>query len=229
MRMKQIGFALIAALLALGFTVPVAAKDWDFNWNKRGVRGSGDLTTKTITVDAFTKIESNGAFDILVKVGGSQSVTITFDDNLIDFIETDVRRNTLILDSKESFSSHNNCKVEITVASLEEIYIEGSGDVQVTNLSGDLFLYEVAGSGDFKAEGTVKDIEIVISGSGDVDTRDLKAQTARVEINGSGDVMIFATESIDGEINGSGDIRYYGKPASRNVRVAGSGSMSEGR
>lgn len=227
--MKQIGFALITALLALGFTMPVAAKNWDFNWNKRGVRGSGDLTTKTVTVDTFTKIESNGAFDIIVKVGGTQSVSITFDDNLIDLIDTDVRRGTLILDAKDSFSSRNNCKIEITVASLEEVYVEGSGDVRVTNLSGDLFVYEVAGSGDFTAEGTVKDIEIIISGSGDVDTRDLKAKTARVEINGSGDVMIYATESIDGEINGSGDIRYYGNPASRNVRVAGSGGMSAGR
>ena len=61
----------------------------------RGVRGSGDLITEERDVRAFDEIRTAGSFDIYVEVGPEQSVKITFDDNLIDLIETEVRGKTL--------------------------------------------------------------------------------------------------------------------------------------
>ena len=193
----------------------------------RGVRGSGDLKTETRQVDSFDKISLSGSYDIFVRVGEEQTVSLTFDDNLLDLIETDVRRNTLRIYSDESFSSHRSCRVEITVPSLSDVSISGSGSVKVTNLSGEEFSLSISGSGDAEIDGNVVELSISVSGSGDVDTRNLEAEDADVRVAGSGDVTVYASKRLKAHVSGSGDIDYYGNPEKVSSHVSGSGTIQK--
>lgn len=234
------------AVTVLMMSGSVEAGNW-FNWTfgGNGVKGSGDMVTEERDVIEFSWIETLGAFDVFVKVGEKQSVLITFDDNLIDLIETKVKGKTLKIYSDESFRSKRTCKIEITVPKLEgattrgsgditvmnvnsdvfECDINGSGDITVKNLEGDFLECRINGSGDFSADGKVEELEIRVYGSGDVDTRDLRAKEANVVIKGSGDARVHADESFDGSVYGSGDIAYYGDPEHTSKHVAGSGSI----
>jgi len=158
-----------------------------------------------------------------------QVVTVTFDDNLVEVIETEVEGSTLYIGSSRnvSYSSSRGCRIDITVAGLNEVELKGSGDVLIDGLDSDLFAYTVAGSGDLVVRGSAREIEIAVKGSGDINARDLIARDAYVRIMGSGDVQVHATESFDGSVYGSGDIRYYGNPAHISTRVAGSGEISK--
>lgn len=226
--MKRIAISLIVALAFM--TASAAAGEW---WKvftcSDGIRGSGDLVTESRDVKEFTRIKSSGSFDVFVTVGDKQSVEITFDDNLIEHVLTKVRGKTLKIYSEESFNSRHNCRVEITVTSIESVKLSGSGDVEVFNLNQDYFEYSVSGSGDMRAEGKVKDLEITVSGSGDIDTRDLIAEDAMVTVSGSGDVKVFASQSLDAYVAGSGDISYYGDPEDVSTSVSGSGDIRKKR
>ena len=192
-------------------------------------KGSGDIVTETRDVDNFKRIKSTGAFDIFVTVGEEPSLKITFDDNLIEFIDTDVSGRTLILESHRSYRSKHGCKVEITVPKLEYVKLSGSGDIVVTNLKSDFFEYQLSGSGDLSAEGEVEELEVSISGSGDIDTRDLIAQDVYAKVSGSGNIKVYAKNSFNGKVSGSGDIYYYGNPEAISTSVSGSGSIRKKR
>jgi hypothetical protein len=191
----------------------------------RSVEGDDNMVTQTREVKPFTKIKTDIGIDMYVTVGSPQSVKITLDDNIIDFVETEVHGSTLTITANQSFSTHNQCRAEIVVPSIEAIKSEGSGDIELMGLKGDEFSYTQEGSGDFHANGIVDHFEVELSGSGNVDARDLKAHSARVQVDGSGDVDVFADESFEGTIDGSGDISYYGDPKHSTKSVNGSGRI----
>jgi hypothetical protein len=217
---------LFAGLLLIGSVTQVAAKDWtDFLRADQIEKGSGDLETEERAVEVFTRIESNLGVDIDIKVGSPQKVTLTFDDNLLDNIKTRVRGKTLEIKARGSFSTNRDCTIEITVASLEEVDISGSGDITITNLDSKEFSFNLSGSGSLEASGKVEQLFLDVSGSGEIDTRDLIAQEVEVDISGSGNAVVYAVNSLDGDISGSGDIRYVNEPQHVSTRVTGSGTI----
>ena len=194
-----------------------------------GIEGSGDMITETRNLDEFSRIISSGSTDIYVTVGEDQMVTLIFDDNLIDMIETDVRGKTLEIYCEDSYSSRRSCRIEISVPSLESVRLSGSGDMEIYDLQGEVFEYTISGSGDLRAEGEIDELDIRVSGSGDVDARDLKAQEAYVKVSGSGDVKVYASEGFRGRVTGSGDIDIYGNPEHVSRHVSGSGDIRKRR
>jgi len=196
-------------------------------FKNNGLEGSGDLITEERDVREFNEIKSSGSFDIYVEVGPVQSLKITFDNNLIDIIETEVRGKTLRIGNEESYSSDHVCKVEITVPELEAVSLSGSGDVEVVALKGDVFECSISGSGNVEVEGEVREVEFKISGSGEIEAKDLVADDAFVTISGSGDVRVHARESLEGRISGSGSIFYSGNPQSLSTNISGSGRIKK--
>ncbi len=222
----------------------LAANAAQAGWFGRGVRGTGEMVTESRHVGAFDRIRTAGSWDVSVIVGQEQSVKLTFDDNIIELIRTEVDDGALEIFSNESFSTKHRCRVEITVPALHEIRSSGSGDISVDCLDTDSFDFDLAGSGDFDLNGKAREmrvrlagsgdgsltgeagiIDVKVSGSGDVDARGLEARQAIVRISGSGDVAVHCSELFDGRVSGSGDIVYYGKPADVNMSVSGSGDI----
>lgn len=189
------------------------------------IEGSDVLTTQTRAVDPFVRIESNLGIDLKVEVGKTQSVKITFDDNLIDFIRTESDGKTLVIETEESFSTSQNVQVLISVPQLELINSEGSGTIYIANLDSKRFRAIISGSGELVATGKVDLLEIEINGSGDVRTDEVTAREVTVSINGSGSAEVNAVEVLDAEINGSGDVLYVGKPDNVYSSVNGSGKI----
>ena len=226
--MKKYAIRLIAVLIALlAVSVSSVAADGvlDCLFGKRGIEGSGDMVTEARNVKAFNRIVSTGSSDIYVSVGGEQKVEVTYDDNLIDMVRTEVMGNKLKIYIKGSHSSRHSSRIDITVPELEEVRCTGSGDIEVVDLGQDFFAYKLSGSGDFRAAGHVTELELTLSGSGDIDTRDLVAEEAYCTISGSGRIRVAATEVFDGTVSGSGDIYYYGKPESVSRHITGSGRI----
>jgi len=203
--LSAIGLA-VAILMMSG---SVEAGNW-FNrtFGGNGVKGSGDMVTEGRDVMEFSWVETLGAFDVFVKVGEKQSVLITFDDNLIDLVETKVKGKTLKIFSDESFRSKRTCKIEITVPKLEGATTRGSGDITVMNVNSERFRCHVKGSGDITVSNINSDVfECDINGSGDITVKDLEGDFLECRINGSGDFSADGkVEELEIRVYGSGDV-----------------------
>ena len=108
-----------------------------------------------------------------------------------------------------------------------ELFIAGSGDIKIANLSCERVETEITGSGDVVLLGQpVKEVRVLIAGSGNFIGSQLKTEFAKVRIAGSGNCDIYADNFIDARIVGSGDIRYKGE-ALVESGISGSGKIQK--
>lgn len=190
------------------------------------VKGSGNRVAEERSVSAFTKIGIYSSANIEVTVGGPQKIVVQADDNLLPIITTDVNDGRLAIASSKSYSSQAGVTVTISVPSLEELEIGGSGDASVSGLSGERFRGEIRGSGNLEAEGTVQKVEADVRGSGDLDLFQLPCEEAEASVSGSGDIGVNPSQSLRVTIAGSGNVIYMGEPAIES-EIDGTGEVQQ--
>jgi len=213
---KRLISSLLAATVIAGLSMGTA-----------NAQSRGD-DSEVRDLESFDQVVLEGSFDVIVNIGGGQSVTLYGDEDDFDNVETRVRRGTLTISwdrDGQRWRDHDDVNIEISVPSLVGFGIEGSGDVEISDIDAEDFHIQIAGSGDMLVDGQCNSLEIDIAGSGDVEGEDLICASVSVEIAGSGDVEVTANDSIDIEINGSGDVIVYGSPSGVRLRQRGSGDI----
>jgi hypothetical protein len=217
--MKQLRMiALSAAVLLLATAGSTFAKD---NENQGGTGAVRDLPV-------FTEVSLEGSMDLIVTSGEDQRVEIIAEPEMLEYIRTRVVRGQLRIWTKRRgriFNRHGKIELRISMADLQGIEINGSGDARASGIDTDKFSLEINGSGEADLQGKCRSVSFEINGSGDIEARELKCVDASVEINGSGDAKISASGKLTAEINGSGDILAIGGPRINRFSSSGSGSI----
>ena len=91
--------------------------------------GSGTITTETRNVGAFSELEVEGEYEIVLQEGPHSLVTIVTDENLHQYIETVVEGNTLKIKEIEEVEASEETKLLITYQDLRGIKIGGAATV----------------------------------------------------------------------------------------------------
>lgn len=210
------------------------------------IKGNGELITKTRTVSDFDEIGVAGSFDVKLIKGKEGTITIKADENLIEYIVTEVKNGKLKIKPKKGYNlrSTKGIKITVTFKDLDEVSLAGSGDITSTDVidasdlklslvgSGNIDLNvstknltsSIAGSGNISLSGNSDQFTCNIAGSGNINAYDLTATIATAKIAGSGNIKVNAIDEIHAKIAGSGNIYYKGNPE-KNVKSAGSGSV----
>lgn len=202
-------------------------------------------------VGAFEAVTLAGPHDVIVTVGGEPSVRAEGEAEALDELRVEVKDGTLEIGNRSRGGISlgwgrglDPVTVHVTVPSLREAKLAGSGTLRIDRVegeafdgalagSGDLLVdalrvgradFSIAGSGDIRAAGSAEQAEIGIAGSGGLDLSGLETRRARVNVMGSGDVRLRATETADVSIMGSGDVTIAGG-ARCTVSRAGSGEV----
>jgi carbon monoxide dehydrogenase subunit G len=117
--------------------------------------------------------------------------------------------------------------VDVTVPTLDEVTLSGSGRIAVADVAADDFTVTLSGSGSVDASGTADRLTVTVSGSGDAELGSLVTRAAHAVVSGSGRIVLDAAESLDASVPGSGAIVYAGDP---NVTssITGSGVVTRG-
>ncbi len=189
------------------------------------IKGSGTIKTETRPVQGFTAIGLSGTGDVVIEQTGTESLTISTDDNLLPLILTEVKGGTLEIGSAPNKSiSPTRLNIKITTIGLRKIDVSGSGRIEATKLTGAVLSADISGSGRITVAGQVSDLNVSVSGSGSFDGADLIARRARASVSGSGHVRANVAEELEAEVSGSGRIEYLGDPKVKSD-VSGSGSV----
>jgi Putative auto-transporter adhesin, head GIN domain len=213
-------FGLLPWLSACVFSVGGSSCSWG------SIQGSGVEATQHRDVPEFTRVQIDGSADLVAHAGAERALSLRGDDNLLQFVTTEVRDGVLYIGMQPgSYSFYRDLVVDLSAPALEGLEIHGSSDAELTGLSGQDFAVWVQGSGDVRASGQVERLKASVSGSGDLALEGLHAERADVSISGSGDVAVDVARELNVEITGSGDVRYRGTPATR-AHISGSGSVS---
>lgn len=188
--------------------------------------GSGRSATENRAVSGFTGVAISIPAKLDIVQGGTESLSITADDNVLPEIESVVEGGVLKLRFRQRFGAVVDTRIRVTVGAkaIESLTLAGSGDIHATRLDTPRLAVKLAGSGEVKLSGRAGSFDLNISGSGGVEAAKLDTKRAAISIAGSGDAVLWTRESLSVRVAGSGDIRYYGDPAVEKS-LAGSGSV----
>jgi len=194
--------------------------------SKDSISGSGDLTSESRTVTNFTKVKSEGVFEVMITQGNDQSIQVIADDNIIHKVKTVVVDNELriFLDDDDNYTNIS-VEVIITVPSINGIKNFGIGHILALDIdTNDNFNVYNSGLGGIKIEGSASGLNLENEGSGTYEGFLFNANDCNVRIIGSGDCEINCANNLDVHIEGSGDVYYMGTPLIE-ADISGSGNI----
>ncbi len=204
--------------------------------------------TETRELDSFEAISFELPFNVEFVVSDEPFVTLEGDEDTMDEIITDVRKNTLKIRKENSWFDWSDEEVHVTVGyqQLSKITMAGSGDGFAEDMEADELALRIAGSADLEIDNLIaNDLKISISGSGNVTLNALDADSISTSIQGAGDVELTGrvvsqkisisgsgdhnardlhTQETDIKVQGSGDVEVWAD-ASLNATIMGSGDI----
>jgi len=210
------------ALLALTLSSGCRSSVWSTS-----IQGEGPHLSLERPIEEFDAISLEGGWTLDVRVGEMTSVEIQADENLHEYIATDVEDGRLRIHFLESVSTSNPLRAVISTPHLHRLSIAGSGKLNVTGVAAQDFSISIAGSGKGSISGHTERLDVSIAGSGNLELYELEADDVSIDIAGSGSVQTNARRSLDVDIAGSGRVRYHGQPEV-SVSQSGSGSVRQG-
>jgi len=192
-----------------------------------GTEGSGVAATQPRNVPAFHSVELAGGNNIVVQVGGKQSVVVTADDNLLNHVTTKVQSGTLVIgNTTGSLTTKSPMSVEVTVPTLSAVTLAGGGNIIVNGIKAESLTVALSGSGNVTGSGTATALGVTLDGSGNVWFTRVAANDVHAVLSGSGNIFVTATKSLDASVPGSGTISYAGNPQAVTKSVTGSGAIT---
>lgn len=239
--MKFLGIFVLSLVLIYAFTL---------NRQEATLEGSGKIATETRTIPSFHALDVNGSIDVFLKKGNTAHLEVQAEDNVIEFVKTQVKQGCLYIDLDTSgyygVNTKEPIKVFMTAPHLTTICSNGSGyissndqwpfenmDISVNgsgnvtlSLKGQTLRSSLRGSGTLSFDGMATHQEIQIFGSGDYNSQALESETAFVRINGSGSALLNVKNLLTAHIYGSGDVRTKGNPKIHS-QIYGSGSIKK--
>lgn len=216
--------------------------------NKK-VKGNGNVVKITRTTPDYDGIKCSGSFDYVLVAGTEGSITIEGEENLLEYIITEVKGNNLVVRTENNVNlqtgRNKNIKITIPFKDISSVSLAGSGDLWTESVintsglsvslagSGDIKLdvkaetvkSSLAGSGDIELKGSTNTLDVSVAGSGDFEGFGLQANDTKVSVAGSGDAQVVSNETLKANVAGSGSIKYKGNPKKEDSKVAGSGSI----
>lgn len=207
----------------------------DRNWDVGTVRGSGAMAEADREVNNVSGVELAMEGTLYVTMGDSESLRVEAEDNLLEYIQTDVRAGRLLIQTRPGVNLQSTRPIEyhLTVRKLDTIGISSSGDIQADDLKSPSFSVTISSSGDLSIAslecdslrvqisssgnldilgGQARQQTVTISSSGEYRAGDLKSAEAEVTLSSSGTATIRVSDRLRGRLSSSGDIYYIGNP-----------------
>ena len=210
--------SVISAAIALS-TVPLTAS------GGTGLAGSGTAATQTGHLTAFSSVDLADSNNVTIHVGGSQSVVVHADDNLLRRVTTQVHAGTLTIRTTGSFTTKTPISVEISMTSLQASTLSGSGVISGQH-PGPTAERDAIRERHRSHERTVTRLDVSLDGSSDARLRQLAARDVHAVLTGSGQIVAHARNTLQASVPGSGTIVYSGNPAHVTTRITGNGTIT---
>ena len=231
-RATLLALAAAATVAALsGCAIIVTPNDGDVRmhsvFSDSTVEGDGIAARDQRQVAAHGELEVSGSMQVEVRVGPSPSLLVEADANLLPYIRTEERGNTLKITNERQLRSKTPVRVVYTTPRLSQVRASGSGQVVVLDLNGAPLEVSKSGSGQVRLAGKVDSLHARVSGSGVLDAGELSSASADLGLSGSGRMNVgeIRGDYARVKVSGSGVLQAGGVVRSLNARVAGSGNL----
>ncbi|HWY49880.1 MAG TPA: DUF2807 domain-containing protein [Chthoniobacterales bacterium] len=189
-----------------------------------GIVGNGHIVTDTRSVGDFSEIEAGGGFQIEWR-SGPPSLSITADENLLRYIDSQNIDHRLRLHSHGNIWSRHGIKVAISSSTRSGATLTGAARLTANQLSGHSFAVESTGAAKITLDGNVDDLVTDMTGASKLEAASLQTKTAEISSTGASHAEVAVSETLKVSITGAGKVIYAGNPPTVEKHITGAGSI----
>lgn len=238
----------ILAMIALGVSVGTACADADDpttvgpvgpvgpvgDDDADDVEGSGTIAAVERGVQGIDRIVLTGEGAIVVTFGEAETLKVVTDDNLLEYIETEVSGGTLQIRTRTGIdiAPTESVEYEIGVVGLEAVELGGAGSIDIGSWSTDAATIKLIGAGDINVDelvaddlvvdlpgvgtitidGSVDEQDASISGVGEYRAGALRSRVGSIDASGATAATVWVTDTLDVAVRGPASVEYHGEP-----------------
>ena len=184
------------------------------------------LETRTVLLDGFKKISTQGPFEINLVQGDEYLVEISAPGNIIDDIIAEKRGDALFLDSSDKSKRLGGLKqiqASITMPSISQIDMKGATTVSLSRFSIDSLSIRAEGMTDITgSKSTIHDLAFSGKGASNMELSSIPVTNADIECEGMFTIDLLMDGGVlSGDLRGPGKLSYEGDVSSNEIRAEG--------
>ncbi|MGB8489551.1 MAG: head GIN domain-containing protein [Bacteroidales bacterium] len=211
----------------------------------RTVTGDHHVVKKEREAGKFTGIRVNSGIDVYLKQTGSESIVVEADENLHEYIKTEIRDGILHVYTDVNIRSAEMKRVYVTMKDIESAKTTSAGDIigespvnatrlELTSSSaGDIKLEvhateieaDLNSSGDMTLSGDADKLTANLSSAGDLNAFNLEVKKADISASSAGNADVNVTEDLIARASSAGEINYRGNPATVDAHSSSAGGI----
>jgi hypothetical protein len=191
------------------------------------IQGQGPVTSERRDVAAFTRIEATAGIRVVVRIGPSEAVEVTAQENLLPVIATDLRGDTLSIEASEDFTTLEPVTVTIVVPALDGITLSGGSQAVIDGLDAESLELRIRGGAQVTAAGSVGSLTLHADGGATASLEDLSVRVATVSIDGGATATLTASDDVTGTAAGGSRLTVLGD-AVLSVEESGGSVVARG-
>jgi len=212
----------------------------------RSVRGNGNVVTKERQAPYFEGVKVSTGIDVYLSQGERESVKVMADENLHEYIVTEVKNGILhVYFDNISIRDAEMKRVYVTLRDVKSLKTSSAGDIigetpikcddisLASSSAGDIKLelfakavdVNISSSGSINLSGEADRLTANLSSAGDLNAFNFRIKEARVDVSSAGDAEIYVTEKLTAHASSAGDILYTGNPGYVDARSSSAGHI----
>jgi hypothetical protein len=209
------------------------------------VRGEGNVVKKERTTVSFNGIRVSTGIDVYLKQGDKESITVEADENLHEYIITEVKGGTLQVYTDANIREAKMKRVYVTIKEVTSLKTSSAGDIigetpirgidieigasSAGNIRLEVYAkrlnINISSSGDVSLSGEAETLNADLSSAGDLEAYNLKVKEAEVSASSAGDARISVSDKITARASSAGDISYQGDPKYVDAHSSSAGGI----
>jgi hypothetical protein len=212
---------------------------------RRTVYGNNHVVKKEREAGKFTGLRVSSGIDVYLKQAGNESIEVEADENLHEYILTEIRDGELHVYTEANIREAEMKRVYVTMRDISSLKTSSAADIiGETPVKTDRLELSASSAGDIKLEINAKEVEANISSSGDVtltgaadilnadlssagdlNAYGLEVKEADISASSAGDADINVSERLRARSSSAGDINYRGNPKYIDAHSSSAGGV----
>jgi len=216
------------------------------NSHSQFIKGSGNILKSDRPVTSFHTVEVQDGIDLYITQGSSENLQIEADENLHQYINTEIEQGILKIYLSKIIWKSRVIKVHLTIKNITGLSASGGSDVETNgvlkleelsvicsggsdaklNVNVNKLKFKASGGSDGYLSGSAKSFLGKASGGSDILAFDLNAIDCYVEVNGGSDAEVNASGILNASGSGGSDISYKGTPSKIDSNMSGGSDLN---
>ncbi len=232
-------------IAAIGLALLLSACNFNIN---TGENGNGNVVTqeRDVTED-FTEVKGSAGLDVYLTQGDENKIVVEADENLQQYIETDVENGKLHITTSENIGRSKAKKVYVTFKKLNTVEASSGADVTGNSVikSENLSLKSSSGAqlnveifaknltaktssgADLIVSGKATSLKADASSGSELNAKELLVIECNAEASSGAEVTVNVKDNLETNVSSGGEVNYYGNPVSVNSNKSHSGNVNK--